>query len=414
MAISIRARFRNAMIGLSLVLCMVFTLILFGIVFTTEDQIFINQLSAEQNAYEKHQVEFPDLSWASSNRRFQLVKSRELLPTALSADDRDRIVGAIGIHEYFDSQTAYFIDHFQDSDSGASQFLIFDVSDLLAVRGNKLPIFITIIILTLIVTIAAVIIAHRLVNKTLEPVRKLSHELQHGEVDDVVIELANKFSEDEIGILTHELATALGRVRDAAQREFEFNRGVSHELRSPIQVAQSATELLELRCDKEDSQMSDYVGRLKRSMIEMNEIAEAFLWLASDRNAEPNDVYSVASLNDTVATIQTMYPSLKIAIDSSLAPDFTFPLPEKVGAVIVRNLLRNALSHGENKPIKLTLSEGCIAITNHLSNDSENKQGFGIGLAIVKRICERFECEFSTQQNADGLHKASMNFNSSL
>jgi signal transduction histidine kinase len=402
------------MIGLSLVLCMVFTLILFGIVFTTEDQIFVNQLSAEQKAYEAHQVQFPDTSWVSSNLRFQLVKSLDSLPTALSQNDLDRIAGAIGIHEYYDSQAAYFIDHFQDSGTGASRFLIFDVSDLLAVRGNKLPIFITIIILTLIVTIVAVLIAHRLVNRTLAPVRKLSHELQHGEFDDVVIELANEFSEDEIGILTRELATALGRVRDSAQREFEFNRGVSHELRSPIQVAQSATELLELRFDKEDSQISEYVGRLKRSMIEMNEIAEAFLWLASDRNAEPNDVYSVAALSDTVATIQAMYPSLKIIIDSSLAPDFTFPLPEKVGAVIVRNLLRNAISHGKNKPIKLTLTEGCITVENHASNDPENKQGFGVGLAIVKRICERFECEFSTQQDEDGTHQASINFKSSL
>lgn len=416
MTISIRARFRNAMVGLSLALCMVFTVMLFVIVFTTEDQVFVNQLKAERKAYEMHQRESAGSNWTPSSRRLQLVQSRESLPKAFNSAARDRILAASGIHEYFDAKKAYFVDHFHDPTTGASLFLIFDVSDLLAVRGNKLPIFITILLLTFLVTVCAIFVAHRLVKRTLEPVRKLSNELQHSELNDVVIELANEFTEDEIGILAHELAAALSRAKDAAQREFEFNRGISHELRSPIQVAQSTTELLELRLAQpqgiafESTQISEYIERLKRAMIEMNEITEAFLWLASDRKNDPSGAYSVAALNNSLTTIRVAYPTIDLSVKSTLEPNFLYPFPEKVGAVIVRSLLRNALSHGRDNAITLTLTQESIEIKNYVNEDSSREKSFGIGLSIVQRVCERFGCQLSSNRDQDGIHIAAIYF----
>ena len=410
MAISIRARFRNAMIGLSLALCAVFTFLLFMTVFTTEDRVFVNQLTAEKQLYERHQTQSPGAAWQPTNRRFKLIESAETLPASLTLDYRERIAGETGIHEYFDDEHAYFVNHFKRSDNGQAVFLLYDVSDLLAVRGNKLPIFLTIIVLTLIVTAGAVFIAHRLVSRTLEPVRKLRDELQHGELDDVVIDLANQFSEDEIGVLTRELALALGRVRDAAQREYEFNRGVSHELRSPIQVARSATELLELHAQNEGGQLADFVERLKRSVVEMNEIAEAFLWLASDRDVGPGDTCSVESVRETVATVQNMFPALDLGINTDLPPDFSFPLPQNVMAVIVRNLLRNAIDYGENQAIDINIRDRILAVKNATSQAAEDNRGFGIGLSIVQRICDRFDCELKTVHDPDGFYLASITF----
>ena len=95
------------------------------------------------------------------------------------------------------------------------------------------------------IILVAIFIARLLVNRTLLSAKNLNDKLQHSELDTAIIEFAHEFSEDEIGSLTNELSLALIQVQDAAQQEFEFNRGVSHELHSPIQVGQSATELLE-------------------------------------------------------------------------------------------------------------------------------------------------------------------------
>jgi signal transduction histidine kinase len=401
------------MIGLSLTLCVVFTMTLFMIVFTTEDQVFVNQLVAEKQLYDAHQADGHSSAWEPANRRMRLVYAIDQLPEALPDASRQRISKSTGVHEYFDAEQAYFVYHFMES--GSARFLVYDVSDLLAVRGNKLPIFIIIVVTTLMVTIIAVLVAHRLVRRTLEPVRQLSHALQQGELDSVVIELAQQFSEDEIGVLTHELALALDRVRNAAQREYEFNRGVSHELRTPIQVAQSATELLELFAEKStEESVVVPVERLRRSIDEMHEIAEAFLWLASERVRSPQDTCTVAALNKLVGTVATVFSSTEIAVTTTLPAEFEYPIPRSVMAVCVRNLLLNAITHGGSGRIDFIAQRNQISIRNPVGELSAGEPSFGIGLTIVQRLCERFNCELSIGQQSGHDYLASIVFSKVL
>ncbi len=408
MAISIKARFRNSMLGLSLVLCAVFTMLLFIIVFTTEDQVFVNQMSAEKKLFDLHQSQNPTVEWEPSNRRFLLASSIGALPDSVPLKDRNRIAQSIGIHEYFDSQNALFIHHFNVADS--SRFLVYDVSDLLAVRGNKLPIFISIIIATLLVTVVAVLVARRLVRTTLEPVRKLSHEVQQGDLDGSVIELANEFSDDEIGVLAKELAVALSKAKNAAQREYEFNRGVSHELRSPIQVARSATELLELHVEDQTGPFSNYVARLKRSVLEMNEVADAFLWLASERQLSSEDRCSLGVLRQKIDSVKAAMATQVVNIETELVSSFEYPLPANVAAVIIRSLLRNAIAHGSSSPIVIELLNDSIVVSNEMGSATKRSEGFGIGLSIVERICDRLSCTLKTDVDKDSRYRVSVVF----
>jgi len=53
MSISITSRMRNAMVGLSVSLCVLFTGLIFLLVYVIEDQVFVNQLKIEQAEFEK-------------------------------------------------------------------------------------------------------------------------------------------------------------------------------------------------------------------------------------------------------------------------------------------------------------------------------------------------------------------------
>lgn len=400
------------MVTLTLSLCLVFTVMLFLAVFTTEDQVFVNQLKAEKNAYINHLNQSQTSNWPSSSRRYSLFKSIDDLSAAKGIKDQKRISQQVGIHEYFDSNSAYFIYHFINPKTNLSEFLVFDVSDLLAVRDSKLPILITIIIFTFLVTVVSLLVSRRLAAKTLQPVKNLSNKLQHGELDEVVIELANQFSEDEIGVLTHELALALTKVRESSQREFEFNRGVSHELRSPIQVAQATTEIMELRLSGSPSETQQNIQQLKRSITEMNEIVEAFLWLASDKETNTNDNYSILELRKTISNLQESYSNINIEISSELDDEHVYPIPKKVGAVIVRNLIRNAVSHGDGKTISLNLLSKTISFQNTIPDANKNSESFGIGISIVKHICERFGCDLEIKHDQDNTYLVDFKFGS--
>lgn len=413
MAISIASRVRNAMAGLTLGLCLLFTGLIFMLVYIIEDQVFVNQVKVEQAAFERIAADSDPQrirDWQPSNANIQRIDSTDKLPKSLPDTAVTNVVERRGVHEYFDDDNAMFIASLILPNNGASYYLVYDVKNLLVVRNTKRTLFSLIGGLTLIIAVIAVMLARRLSKSTLAPVSRLSRALQDNDLDHVVIELANEFSEDEIGVLTHELAQALERVRESARREHEFNRGVSHELRTPIQVAQSATELLQLYAGESDTKMSKPLARLQRAIVEMNEIAEAFLWLASDRVVEPSEMCSVATLKKTLATIQSALPNHEIVINASYLGPSHYPIPGPVLSVVLRSLLHNAVIHGEQAKINVDMDADRITVSNCVTLAVHENKGFGIGLSIVQRVCDRFSCELKTRSQNDDRYFASIVF----
>ncbi|MFT6407441.1 MAG: signal transduction histidine kinase [Arenicella sp.] len=401
------------MVGLTLGLCLLFTGLIFLLAYVIEDELFVNQVKVEQVAFERVIANADPQKirdWQPSNGNIQRIDSSDLLLGSLPESAVARVVKRYGVHEYFDDDNAMFIASLRLPNDGASYYLIYDVKDLLVVRNTKRALFAMIGGLTLIITIVAVVVARRLTKATLAPVSRLSRALQNDDLDHVIIELANEFSEDEIGILTRELAKALERVRESAEREYQFNRGVSHELRSPIQVAQSATELLQLYADESDTRISKPIARLQRSVAEMNEIAEAFLWLASDRVVGPSEMCSATALDNTLTAVQASLPNHQLVIKKPSSEPSNYPLPNTVLSVVIRSLVRNAAIHGDLSAITIDMQSDRISVTNSVTMSADENKGFGMGLSIVQRICDRFSCQLDTQIESDKRYSVSIVF----
>ena len=417
MAISITSRVRNAMVGLTLGLCLLFAALIFLLVYVIEDQVFVNQVKVEQAMFEQI-IEDADpqeiRDWQPFNRNIQRIDSLDNLPNSLPAMALSSLAERRGVHEYFDDDNAMFIASLMLPNNAGRVYLVYDVKGLLVVRNTKRTLFFLIGGLTLIIALVAILLARQLTKSTLAPVSRLSHALQNNDLDHVVIELANEFSEDEIGVLAHELAQALEQVRKSAEREYQFNRGVSHELRSPIQVAQSAAELLHLIAGDADTQLSKPIARLQRSVVEMNEIAEAFLWLASDRVVEQSEMASTAALQKMLIAVQSGFHTHEIVVNTTpLAPHY-YPLPSTVLSVVLRSLIRNAVVHGEPPTIVVDMHADRITVSNSINPAARENKGFGIGLSIVQRICDRFDCELNTQLQGDNRYCSSVIFSNSL
>jgi signal transduction histidine kinase len=413
MAINVTSRVRNAMVGLVLLLCLLFTALIFMLVYVIEDQVFVNQMKIEQLAFERIIADADPQKvrdWQPSNGNIKRIDWPDRLAESLPESAVERVVERRGVHEYFDDDKAMFIASLTRPNNGESYYLVYDVKDLLVVRNTKFTLFALIGGLTLIIAVIAVIVAQRLTKSTLAPVSRLSRALQNDDLDHVIIELANEFSEDEIGVLTRQLAESLERVRESAEREYQFNRGVSHELRSPIQVAQSATELLQIYVGESDTKISKPIARLQRSVAEMNEIAEAFLWLASDRAVEPDEMCSTTQLHNTLSVVESSFPNHQIVIKQRPSDPFYFPLPSTVLAVVMRSLIRNAAIHGEQSDILVDMQADRISVSNSVSLSSDQHKGFGVGLSIVNRICDRFTCKLSTHLDIDKRYCVSIVF----
>lgn len=409
MAINVTSRIRNAMVMLTVVLCALFTGLIFLLVYVIEDQVFVNQVKLAQAQFTKIAEEGDPVhiqNWQPSNPTMQRVLSAEDLPTTLSLKLKAKIIDSAGVHEYFDDDNALFISRIESLPAIEIQtgFIVYDVRDLLAVRGSKLSLFLLISLVSLIITLAAILFARRLTQATLAPVVKLSSALKENDLDEVIIEMAKEFSEDEISVLTRELANSMEAMQETVKREYEFNRGISHELRSPIQVAQSAVELLELT-STENNASAKVVSRLQRSVGEMNEITEAFLWLSSPRNLEEAEYVSVAQIKSLVELLHRNTPTDEIQLCTALANERLLPIPKNVVAVVIRNLVKNAISHGQDKTVLINLNRDEIRITNTVNPAAKQSSSFGVGLPIVGGLLERFDCQIKSEIN-DTQYKA--------
>ncbi|MEL7449500.1 MAG: HAMP domain-containing sensor histidine kinase [Pseudomonadota bacterium] len=397
---SIAARIRRSLLGLALgatVLLGAFALLLLYVI---EDQLFSNQLSVEKAVLEKLPAS-ERMGWQPGNRQMQLVWSLDALPPSVASVVGDRP----GVYEHFDSEAAYFILRGTVTDPPADYFLLYDVSELLAVRQYRPALVIVFVVGVVAVGLLATAVALYLARKTLHPLRRLTQKLESGTGGELPEGFSEEFAGDEVGVLAEALESALQRVQSATTREFEFNRGVSHELRTPIQVAKGAVELLQMDAGRQpDTRSAVYTERLSRAIGQMEDVTEAFLWLASSRTLAAARTNAVAGIEALISNHAEAPGATTVQFDVDAA-DVDYKVPPPVFAVVVGNLLRNAAQHSAGGRVHCGLTQQEIVIENTRSDGDEaaEPEGFGVGLEIVRRICERLDWRLSLTQTDTGM-----------
>lgn len=214
-------------------------------------------------------------------------------------------------------------------------------------------------------------------------------------------------ADDEV----RELADALGRYSDRlaelVARERQFTRDASHELRSPLTVIQLSSELL-----LADEPLSDAgrraAERIRRAAGDMDELTNAFLMLA--RQDEAGLPSGTICVNDVVS--EELARAKSAAEGRPVRSSFTeshrlhLEAPERVLAILVGNLLRNAFSYTDRGDVDVSIDADKVVIRDtgvgiaperlaelyrpFVRGESAQRGGHGVGLSIVRRLSERF------------------------
>ena len=197
-------------------------------------------------------------------------------------------------------------------------------------------------------------------------------------------------------------------------REQEFSRFASHELRTPIMVIQGSTDLLKKLLDpkaidaNELSQASERrsevinkaITRLTSASQQMTVLTEAFLLLGKE-HLETQHLTPV-ELSQRLTQIldeMTQYSlAQQVGFQLNQTPCAPVLAPQSWVDIVITNLLKNAFSYSVG-PIAIHLAQGSLRISNqHNGNDLDNA-GFGCGLIIVARVCERMNWHFLTEND---------------
>lgn len=392
---SLRTRLVLAFSGFSVLLALFYWFLIWGILQLTEDEIFNRQLSIELNR---------QLTYVEQHRSFDHLPSDMILtyesdlkeyPLHRKIKESDEVLFEL---EGLDTHIARGIEPY----SGEVFFIIYDVSKQ-EIDDFAKALFLSIgLVSFLIVSGFGIVMGSFMGIRTSRPITSLDQRIQtlkkshsFGETD--------SFGDDEIGRLARSFSEAYERSQGFLAREKRFTREVSHELRTPTAVIQGALDILEIQPDNEKA-----LGRIRRASREMQQLIDTFLLLGREENLSLSD--ETLNIETTVKyLLEEQKESAHVPLSYRLESDPELKILPPIFAVLLGNLLSNAIRHTHKGHISVLINQRYLEVedTGEGFNPDiiqklgqpylPSSRGSGIGLSIVKRICQQFDWKLEIQ-----------------
>jgi signal transduction histidine kinase len=241
-------------------------------------------------------------------------------------------------------------------------------------------------------------------SRVMSPVLELAKRLKRSRAG-LSEPLANDFADDEVGQLAAALDEYSARLTHVVQRDREFNADVSHELRTPLAVIRGAIELLLAKPELDDKTRSRLM-RIQRAEQQCTDLISALLLLSrNERGQGTTDVARVAEqlLDAHRAQLGGKPVTLRIEGNRGLMVD----APEAAVTVALNNLIGNAVKYTLEGEVVVQLLPQSVEVVDsgpglsaedaarlfergYRGTHAGHSQGGGIGLSIVRRLCELY------------------------
>jgi signal transduction histidine kinase len=242
-------------------------------------------------------------------------------------------------------------------------------------------------------------------SSVMSPVTELATRLRRSGRSAESEALAVQFPDDEVGELARALDDYAERLTQVVRRDREFNADVSHELRTPLAVIRGAVELMLAKSDL-DERARTRLLRIQRAEQQCTDLISALLLLSrNERGHGDTDVTRVAEqlLDAHRAQLGGKALALRLVCDAPLHVD----APEAAIAVALGNLVGNAVKYTSDGSVEVCVRHDRVEVLDtgpglstedaarlfergYRGSHAGQSQGAGIGLSIVRRLCELY------------------------
>lgn len=260
----------------------------------------------------------------------------------------------------------------------------------------------------ILMTLLSALGGHWLAGLGIAPVTDLAHAVSRADPENPPRLARSAGPGDEIDELALAFDRYLARLAAFIERERNFAADASHELRTPLAAIRGAAEVLADDPGLNKAQ-SARIGRILRAAEEMGELIAALLLLSREEAAPVDascDAVRIARNCIERYCGQAAKQDTHLALE---ADEVLLPVPAAYFAIIVANLVHNAVAHTRNGTVTIRLdpqqlvvadtgSGICAADLAHVFERhfrGNQSSGAGIGLSLVKRICERLDWHVS-------------------
>ena len=367
--ITFRKKITLAFISFSIILSTAYGVIIWGSAYWIEDNLYQHILEKQYSKFIAEYRKNPEIT-LSSDSIFQgeiiltheiPKKYRHLVNVVSEVDDHQVLLKLIAPDTWY----LLTIDESYGEIDYIVPFIIY-----------------TALIIALVVAICGVVIGSYVAKQLSVPIEDLVSQVEKTKPEE--LSTISSFKNDEMHRLSEVFNDAINRVREFLKREQEFTQSVSHELRSPLMVMNANITLLE----HDENFIARALPRLKRATTEMESLTEIFLLLAREENL---------SLSETAVEPKVIIERLideKELLDqgkliwhiSNVSSDALY-VSADLFKIVVKNIIDNAYKYAKDS-VTVVISNNSIIFKNAINPDYSERNGSGVGLSIIERICE--------------------------
>ena len=234
--------------------------------------------------------------------------------------------------------------------------------------------------------------------KLLSPLKIITKELINFANGDLSSRI-NINSKDEIGVLSNSFNKMASSLESSIKTREELLRDIGHELRTPIAKGKFAIEKIDDFSQKE---------LLKKIFCDLETLTNELIELEKLNLTKLNlTTFSAETL--IVESLGKLYLEDESKIEIEIIEDFKVTADLYYLSTALKNLIDNALKYAASYPIFIQANENEISISNKgkpLSKDIEyylkpftqelsQRDGFGLGLSIVKKVIDKHNFELN-------------------
>ena len=269
-----------------------------------------------------------------------------------------------------------------------------------------------VIAIVIVAALAASAISRRLV----EPVTALAARLTEIDPGQRHVRIGAQFAGNELEPIARSVDMFMERLDGFVEREQSFTATASHELRTPLAVMRGAVELLETSAADRPG-AGKALARIQRAVREMTEFTDALLALSREQQAAAASE-TTCDVNAVLARVvedqRSVSPGKRIVLEIEAGANLKVAAPESMVAMTIGNLVRNAVQHGTGGDVLCRSHGHELVVTNAGTLPTDNLSaaqrrftthpgGHGMGLYLVRRICERYGWDIRLENGPRGV-----------
>lgn len=222
-----------------------------------------------------------------------------------------------------------------------------------------------------------------------------------------------------------ELNEIVDKMLEQSQREYtvlkEFTENASHEIQTPLAIIKTKLEIL-LQDPAMTKEQLEELGKINESVNRLSKLKTGLSLLTKLDNHQFQDEADIHLQKLLVTKIEDFDELLLlkgIELRVAYLADPIIRMNNELANILLNNLLSNAIKHNKpNGTLSVRLADHQLVIENtgnplqhepsvyfqRFKKDSTSSESSGLGLSLVKRICElyRIEVIYSEQQ---GVHR---------